>query len=212
MDTLMISNLLLWIVVIVLSVIVFALMRQIGVLHERVFPAGALMTTAGPKVGDMAPQHTLKNFAGTELQIGGKNPEGLSTLLLFVSPTCPVCKTLLPIVKSVMNVEKKTAQIILASDVGNSDKESGSEIKLHEAFVKQFQLPADRYVLSQTLGLSFMVEKLPFAALIDKDGVLRAKGIVNSREHLESLFEAQAKGVASLQEYLGSQTAGISHS
>ncbi len=50
-----------------------------------------------------------------------------------------------------------------------------------------------------------MVEKLPFAALIDKDGVLRAKGIVNSREHLESLFEAQAKGVASLQEYLSSQ-------
>jgi methylamine dehydrogenase accessory protein MauD len=50
-----------------------------------------------------------------------------------------------------------------------------------------------------------MVEKLPFAALIDKDGILRAKGMVNSREHLESLFEAQAKGVASLQEYLNTQ-------
>jgi len=210
MDTLIVSNILLWIVVIVLSVIVFALMRQIGVLHERVFPAGALMTTAGPKVGEAAPQHTLRNFAGTELQVGGKNPAGLSTLLLFVSPTCPVCKTLLPIVKSVMNSEKKSAQIILASDADNRNNESSSELKQHELFVKEFELPADHYVLSQTLGLSFMVEKLPFAALIDKDGVLRAKGIVNSREHLESLFEAQAKGVASLQEYLSSQaTAGI---
>jgi len=212
MDTLMISNILLWVVVIALSLVVFALMRQIGVLHERVFPAGALMTTAGPKVGDAAPQHTLKNLAGIELQVGGKNPDGLSTLLLFVSPTCPVCKTLLPIVKSVMNAEKKSAQIILASDAGNSDKESIAEQKQHESFLNEQKLPADRYVLSRVLGLSFMVEKLPFAVLIDSNGILRAKGIVNSREHLESLFEAQAKGVASLQEYLGSQTAGISHS
>jgi hypothetical protein len=51
-----------------------------------------------------------------------------------------------------------------------------------------------------------MVEKLPMAALIDSRGVLRAKGLVNSREHLESLFEAHARGVASLQEYLAGAT------
>jgi methylamine dehydrogenase accessory protein MauD len=54
------------------------------------------------------------------------------------------------------------------------------------------------------LGLAFVVEKLPFAALIDKAGVIRAKGLVNSREHLESLFEAHERGVASLQEFLAS--------
>jgi hypothetical protein len=42
---------------------------------------------------------------------------------------------------------------------------------------------------------------LPFAALLDALGRLRARGVVNSREHLESLFEAQRLGVASLQEY-----------
>jgi methylamine dehydrogenase accessory protein MauD len=202
MDTLIISNIILWILVMVLSLVVFALMRQIGVLHERVFPAGALMTTVGPSVGDAAPVSTIKSFSGKDIQVGGNNSEGLSTLLLFVSPTCPVCKTLLPIVKSVMNAEKKSAQVILASDAGIDGKETATEYKQHENFLKEYQLPADRYILSRTLGLSFMVEKLPFAALIDKDGILRAKGIVNSREHLESLFEAQAKGVASLQEYL----------
>ena len=55
------------------------------------------------------------------------------------------------------------------------------------------------------LGLAFVVEKLPFAALIDKAGVIRAKGLVNSREHLESLFEAHERGVASLQEFLASE-------
>lgn len=197
MDTLIISNIILWILVTVLSIVVFALMRQIGVLHERVFPAGALMTTIGPTVGDPAPINNVKSFSGTDIQIGGENPKGLSTLLLFVSPNCPICKTLLPVVKSVMSVEKKSAQIILASD-----SESDFELKQHERLIQDHQLPADRYVLSRALGLSFMVEKLPFAALIDSKGILSAKGMVNSREHLESLFEAQAKGVASLQEYL----------
>ncbi len=126
--------------VIVLSIVVFALMRQIGVLHERVFPAGALMTTIGPTVGEAVPLHQLKSFANTDIQVGGKSSDGLGTLLLFVSPTCPVCKTLLPIVKSIMDAEKKTTQIILASDAGNSDKESSSELKQHEQYLKMFFL------------------------------------------------------------------------
>ncbi|MGH9884757.1 MAG: methylamine dehydrogenase, partial [bacterium] len=38
--------------------------------------------------------------------------------------------------------------------------------------------------------------------LIDASGVVRAKGLVNSREHLESLFEAMDHGVASIQEFV----------
>ena len=37
------SVVVLWLVVIVLAFVVFALARQIGILHERVAPAGALM-------------------------------------------------------------------------------------------------------------------------------------------------------------------------
>jgi methylamine dehydrogenase accessory protein MauD len=196
MDALIISNVVLWVMVIILSLVVLALMRQIGVLHERVFPAGALMTPVGPKVGEAAPVATLKSISGGDVQVGGKNATGLATLLLFISPSCPVCKTLLPIVKSVLRAEKRTAQIVLASDA-----ESSAEQQQHELLIQQYQLPAERYVLSRPLGLSFMVEKLPFAALIDSDGVLRAKGIVNSRELLESLFEAHARGVTSLQEH-----------
>ena len=57
------------------------------------------------------------------------------------------------------------------------------------------------YVVSAPLGRSYQVNRLPYAALLDQAGILRARGLVNSREHLESLFEAQRLGVASLQEY-----------
>jgi len=36
----------------------------------------------------------------------------------------------------------------------------------------------------------------------DEEGKVRAKGLVNTREHLESLFEAKERGVASLQEFV----------
>lgn len=48
-DALVVSNLLLWAVVLALLVAVFALTRQIGILYERVAPMGALMIDTGPE-------------------------------------------------------------------------------------------------------------------------------------------------------------------
>ena len=48
-ETLLVSNIVLWCLVIALAVVVIALARQVGLLHERVSPAGALLPTNGPK-------------------------------------------------------------------------------------------------------------------------------------------------------------------
>ena len=90
--------------------------------------------------------------------------------------------------------------IFLASDGDHAD---------HHAFVRDYGIDPDRYVVSRELGLQFMVDKLPFAVLIDEGGVLRARGLVNSREHLESLFEARRRGVGTLQEHF--QKEGLWH-
>ena len=63
---------------------------------------------------------------------------------------------------SVAKAESQAIQVILASD-GNTT----AERQAHEAIVKENKLDKNRYVLSQTLGLHYSVEKLPFAALID---------------------------------------------
>jgi methylamine dehydrogenase accessory protein MauD len=199
MNALLVSHLILWVIVVVLCFVVFALMRQIGVLHERVFPAGALMGNRGPQAGEQTPVHHLVAFDDSQIALG----DGLrSTLLLFVSPSCPVCKTLLPIINSVAKTEANNhpLQVILASD-----GDSAEERRRHQEFITAHQIDRKRYVISKQLGLAFVVEKLPFATLIDKAGVIRAKGLVNSREHLESLFEAHERGVASLQEFLAGE-------
>lgn len=191
MEALIISNVLLWIAVMVLAGVVLALLRQIGVLHERVAPAGALVGDAGPRVGDRAPVLTVSDWFGETRTIGGKDAGGVRTLLVFVSPTCPVCKTILSIVGPMARTEK--FHLLLASDGPRAE---------HESFVRENGLTAFPYFLSAELGLTYQVSKLPYAALIDADGILRGKGLVNTREHLESLFSAYEQGVASLQEYL----------
>ena len=192
MTALAISNVVLWLVVICLVLVLLALTRQLGVLHERIAPAGALMINRGPAIGEVVPALEVVDLAGRALRIGAARADGRSTLILFVSPTCPVCKALLPVVTSSRQQERDWLEVVLASD---------GEPAEHRQFVQQHQLQDCSYVLSPALGLSFQVNRLPFAALIDQAGVLRARGLVNSREHLESLFEAQRLGVASLQEY-----------
>jgi len=51
------------------------------------------------------------------------------------------------------------------------------------------------------------VSRLPYAVLIDERGVIRAKGLVNSREHLESLFNAKELGVGTVQDYIRDRVA-----
>ena len=68
-------------------------------------------------------------------------------------------------------------------------------------------LQAFPYVVSEILGKTYGVSKLPYAVLIDEQGKIASMGIVNSREHLESLFEAKEHKVASIQEYMNKKTA-----
>ena len=89
-SALIISNIILWVIVIALALVVLALARQVGILHERVAPAGALQPTSGPKVGELtedavwevaaaanptgpvtaAPATEVKQVDGEQLRVG----------------------------------------------------------------------------------------------------------------------------------------------
>ena len=97
---LVVSTLVLWIAVAVLAVVVFALVRQIGVLHQRIAPVGALMIGGGPKTGETVPALELEDLSGAALRDRRQSASGRSTLVFFLSPTCPICKSLLPALRA----------------------------------------------------------------------------------------------------------------
>ncbi|MGF7210320.1 methylamine dehydrogenase accessory protein MauD [Skermanella aerolata] len=194
-ETLFISQILLWIAVIGLSLLVLALARQVGVLHERIAPMGALMTDKGASVGEPAPVLKVADRTGQILTLGGSNPMGRGMFLLFVSPTCPICKKLLPFAKHFARSERRSLDLVLVGDGEASDQ---------ERMIRDYHLEEIPYLVSTEVGMTYKVGKLPYAVLIGSDGIVRAKGLVNSREHLESLITADELGFASIQDYVSS--------
>lgn len=197
MDWLVVSNIVLWIGFIAMVLVNFALARQIGVLYERVAPAGALMMNQKLTVGADAPVLPVMTLDGEPLQVG-KPANGQSQLLFFLSPDCPVCNELTPALKSAARAEADWLDVVLASDGQEQD---------HRAYVDRKGLQQFPYVVSELLGKTFGVSKLPYAVLIDEQGKIASLGIINSREHLDSLFEAKERKVASIQEYMSKRGA-----
>ena len=98
------------------------LARQIGVLYERIAPMGALMNDSGPQVGEQSPKFTLESLNGGVVSIG--TVKETATLVFFVSPTCPICKKLIPILRSIRSSEGDWLTVVLASD-GDEDNTNG---------------------------------------------------------------------------------------
>ena len=181
-EMLIISNVLAWVMIIALSVALFALARQIGVMHERINPVGALSLGSTLEVGASAPMFELASLTGGSTLVGGKSRDAKSTLLFFVSATCPICKELIPMLKKIQSQERGWLNLVFSSDGDPSE---------HEGVIAQHGLQHYPYLVTPELGMAYRIGKLPYGVLIDEKGVVASHGLINSREHLESLFAAK---------------------
>jgi hypothetical protein len=83
-----------WALVIVLVVVVAALAREVGTLHLRLGPRGALeIDTEGPQVGGAPDPIPARGVDGSAIELGGP---GAPRLVLFSSPSCPICAEVAP--------------------------------------------------------------------------------------------------------------------
>ena len=142
-DALLVSQVLLWALVLILGGLVLVLARQVGVLHERIAPAGALALSAGPRVGEAAPIVSVAALDGSTHAVGATRDRDRSTLLFFASPRCPVCKGLVPTPARL--ARERGVDLLMGSD--------GPELD-HERFAREQRLDRSHYVVSEQLGLA----------------------------------------------------------
>jgi methylamine dehydrogenase accessory protein MauD len=128
---------------------------------------------------------------GAPLSIGKTLAKGRMQLLLFVSPHCPLCKDLIPIAKNFARAEKLDIVFVGDDDLGEQ-----------QAMIARLEMGGLPFVNGPVVGRTFHVDRLPHAVLIGDSGTVLSKGLVNSREHLESLVTAHEMGVVSVQDYL----------
>lgn len=191
LTTLIVSQVISWIVILVLGVALLALARQVGVLHMRVAPAGALTTAGGPAVGDKSPAIQAKTLDGQSVTVGGHAHGTALRLLMFVSASCPLCKNLIPMARSFASDERLELTFI-----------GDDEVAVQREMIAKHGLEKYRFINGPDVGQAFEVGKLPYAVLLDGEGVVLSKGLVNSREHLESLVIAHEMGIRSVQDYI----------
>ncbi|HZA19975.1 MAG TPA: methylamine dehydrogenase accessory protein MauD [Actinomycetota bacterium] len=168
------SYVMLWFLVIALSVIVVALARQVGTLHLRLGPRGALeMDDEGPPIGEAPVPLETPDEKGREVRIGGP---GTGQLLLFVSPNCMVCDQVLPALRAVASATDLEPYVLtdaVADDVQTLIAKS----------------PGAPIVSSPEAARLYEVPGTPYAVVLDELGVVRAKGTVNNLEQVEGLVD-----------------------
>lgn len=183
-----------------LGIAIVLLVRNLRFLHAKLPAAGALMLSGGLRVGDAVPEIIVESLDGTPIRIAGRAaPLGKTgALIFFFSPSCPVCQAMVPVMKSFAREHADQFKTIFATD----GQEQG-----HGDFAKRYGLERHAYAVSEPLGMAIGVGRVPQAVLIGQDGKIAARGLINTREHLESLLNARDTQRATLQSYLAEQSA-----
>jgi methylamine dehydrogenase accessory protein MauD len=173
------SYVVLWVLVVVLALVVVALARQIGTLHMRIGPHGALeIDTEGPPLGEPAESFEVEDISGEPVTVGGP---GRPQLLLFISPGCQLCAQVLPSVDAVASAGGMTPLVIADGD-RHETLSSYSSRSWNAPLV-----PATR------VAESYEIPGTPYAVILDDLGIVRSKGTINNLEQMEGLIDTAKK-------------------
>lgn len=171
----LVSYVVLWVLVIALALLALALARQIGTLHLRLGPRGALeLDEEGPPLGEAPEPMDARDIDGRSVAVGGP---GEPQLLLFVSPGCPVCREVLPSVPVAARAGGLMASVITDANEPTTLETYGSA---------DLETP----ILSGPhIARRYRIPGTPYAVVLDGIGVTRAKGTVNNLEQMEGLVD-----------------------
>jgi methylamine dehydrogenase accessory protein MauD len=196
-NVLLCSYFALWMFVIVLFLTVAVLARQIGLLHARLSPVGARMMRIGPEIGQLIARHSVADIEGRMLELGGEQEK--STMILFLSPTCDSCAELAPLLRHLWKNERRHTNFAVIALAGDQ--------QLNREFILEHRLGGVSYAISPELGREFTILHPPYAVVLDPSGLVKAKGVVNTVEHLESLLNSDELNEPSIESYMHKRSA-----
>lgn len=178
-----ISYIVLWLIVLSLSVLVVLLYRQLGIMY---LGSAEGVSRDGLDRGTTAPDFNLADQYGNQQRLSAYR--GRPVMLLFGSPHCSPCRTLMP---QLHDWARSHADVGVLWLNAASDAES---LK----FVSELgaTLPVVPYTPESKLMDRYKVRVTPFMFLLDEKGVVRAKGLANTKSGLDIYYRELKAGGA----------------
>ena len=159
------------------AVAVVALIRQVGILHLRIRPVAGLTGAGGPSLG------TKLNLP---TEIADATGRGATHYLLgFVSPTCGLCKAVVPALGAVAKAHAPQTAVLLVLDATPERaaeylRSSGAGHLPHLAYAGSFAASA--------------IPGAPWIVITDRSGVVLNSGAVNTLDNIEEMLSQVASG------------------
>jgi methylamine dehydrogenase accessory protein MauD len=192
-----VSYAVLWGVVIIQVVLILALARLVGQIMSRHLPmSGARVIDPGPEIGTTVASWEGADLAGRSLSL--RFPRSRDLFLLYLAPHCTVCARLLPSARRFFNEIASAADSIWVMTQGVTPEAL-------KAYAQKNGLEGRPGISEDALPGSWRVGGAPFGLWIGADGKVKAKGMVDRREHLESLMLAAELGHPSIESYVAAR-------
>jgi methylamine dehydrogenase accessory protein MauD len=172
----MVTNVGLWIVVLLLAFVLWGALRALALLRWRLEELEAItpkrIGRSGLRPGKKAPDFKLSAISGGEVTLNHFANRKL--LLVFMQPGCGPCHQITPELNRLHHAGE--IQVLV---IHNADAEAV------QRWIKQFQ-PDFPVAVQERFAVSrrYEVFATPFAFLIDERGVIAARGIVSTKQYL----------------------------
>jgi len=164
---------------------------------SRHFPmSGARVIDPGPEIGTTVVSWEGADLAGSPLSL--RFPRQRALFALYLAPHCTVCTRLLPSARHFFKEIAPAADAIWVMTQGVTPEAL-------KAYAHEHGLEALPGVSEEALLPSWRVGGAPFGLWVGADGKVKAKGMVDRREHLESLLLAAELGHPSIQSYVAAR-------
>jgi methylamine dehydrogenase accessory protein MauD len=180
---LLISSVLLWLTLLFVAFVLLGSLRSMDVLRWQMQQLQATtpsrMGRNGLRPGKKAPDFKLPCAVGPEMALS--DFAGRKVFLVFVQTGCGPCGAVVPDLNR-MYRDGKFALLVVNN--GEPDKVREWVGKVNAEFPVLIQ---DRLAVSK----KYEVLATPFAFLIDEKGIIRSKGIVNSKQQIEFVLDGR---------------------
>ena len=170
------SNIALWAVVILQTLLILALFRYLGLLLNR-------LPAQGPPLSRSAPRREVVDIEGEKHVLGERSPR--HQVLIFTLPNCPWCKEMAPHVAPFMASLGPEYDLLLVL----SDQTPAGDAR---SYAQRLGGGAPlALAIAPDLFESYGIPGTPYGLLVDKEGIVRTKGTTNTLTDLQTLVRIQ---------------------